>query len=106
MQAVGQMMTDDWCAGVAEEWDNFPGKATDWRFTGMPQNDTLEITVLSDDSAVDIEGRPFLPAESLVLGASLEFVRGGGGKLIKMAGYKVRAMTHWPSSHERLSSMS
>lgn len=53
---MGQMITDDWGSGLEGEWENHSGEGLDWRFTGMPRKDMQGVTVLSDDSAVDIEG--------------------------------------------------
>jgi len=50
------MITDDWCWGVGNAWDNHSGEAVEWRFTGMPREDMEEVTVFGDDSAIDIEG--------------------------------------------------
>ena len=56
MQAVGQMINDDWCFGASHEWEHGADDA-DWRYSGMPDGDTF--AVLSDEEPIDIEGTNF-----------------------------------------------
>ena len=55
MQAVGQMITDDWSSGVSLNWDNIDAD-TNWRFSGFPTDYQPKLSVLSDDNPIDVEG--------------------------------------------------
>ena len=56
VQAVGQMITDDWVPAADDEWDPF-ATDSDWRFTGVPPTRDTPAAV-DDSNPIDIEGTP------------------------------------------------
>ena len=56
IQAVGQMMTDDWSSGVSLNWDNIEADQ-DWRFSGFPADYNHKLSVSSEDNPIDVEGK-------------------------------------------------
>lgn len=59
VQAVGQMITDDWSSGVSFEWDNIEADYG-WRFSAPCRDQLQNFDVLCDDKPIDIEGRLWL----------------------------------------------
>lgn len=57
VQAILQMMTDDWSAVYAEDWD-LPARPLDWRTKRFQTEKAL--AAADDSSTIDIEGMPAL----------------------------------------------
>lgn len=59
MQAVGQLIADDWCWTTEANWEDWEEteKFLDWRFSGIITEQQL--AAAEEGAAIDIEGMPW-----------------------------------------------